>query len=269
MIGSKQWTLKLAILVGISVIFPVPLNAQVTQSELRKVVQKAIDDNPEMVEKPKFEIDELALYYRFGRFNRHSQNPQNLFEIPTDTQFVVELIRKYPWRRINQSLWQPYLEEVEQIITKELRLIQNNNRKKTDLMEQLSDYEDKSTEVLMRAVARMAARDRRELAPVGARRTAEGKWEIPAQYSLKSYRAILRSIPSNAKVYYLTVVDYEVAALAGRLGQDEIWNSITGKYEYLGGKFYFRAKWPNGKSAKPARIRIHYDDQEITLRPDT
>jgi hypothetical protein len=77
----------------------------------------------------------------------------------------------------------------------------------------------------------------------------------------------IKTVPSLGHVYYLAEADYEIAQEAGMVSQDSAWNSTSEGEHTLGGIFYFRARWQDGKNAKAERWIIE-SDRTITLTPD-
>src|SRR5437868_2251224 len=81
--------------ISIVLLPPQPL-ARLTQAELKSEVQRAIQSNPSSVVKSQFWIDPQCLYYRVG-YRIPSGDARKPIDIPTDTQYKVELLRQWRW----------------------------------------------------------------------------------------------------------------------------------------------------------------------------
>jgi hypothetical protein len=62
-------------------------------------------------------------------------------------------------------------------------------------------------------------------------------------------------------------VDYNVYKAAGLLNEVDRWNQVPGDQMDIGGAFYFRDVWPNGKTEQTAKIVID-KEQTISLRAE-
>lgn len=257
---------------SLAVLLPATANAQLTQEKLRETVQRSIKENPIAIERPTFRIDRYALYYRFGglvRYEDGTDQADKPLVIPADTQFAVELIRQYPWRPVNRRIWERRLTAIEGIISKELALISTYRGPQDRLLKALNDYKAQTDGLMMEAVEIMARREGREVQPVGAVRNPDGTWRRTAEKYIKGFTVTIKALPKDAKVFYLTVADYELAQDANMANHDATWYSITpGSSKTLGGNYMFRAKWSKGTIASPAKYSIDKEDQVITLTPD-
>jgi len=143
-------------------LLPTSARGQLSEPKLREIVRRTISNNPDAVQRPSFTIDRYAIYYDFGGLNRPEMEPNEQAKplaIPTDTEFVAELIRQYPWRPINRRIWDRRLSVVEEIIAKELALIKSHRGPQDQLMKMLNEYKEQTDSLLTDTISMMARRE--------------------------------------------------------------------------------------------------------------
>jgi hypothetical protein len=260
------------VLGAISLLDTKPVGAQVTASQVQKYVTDVIENYPHSIKPANLRIDRKYLYYDFGSFIRPQDWPASPTDLPTASQFQVELLRRYPgWGPLTRRTLETYLVRAETIIMKELSLISTFNGIEEDLYAGLREYEQHVNDVLMDAVSNFARREGRQVRPLSDLNLAQRRSPRPTCHyqntTIEGFRVEMKTMPAGGTIFYMPAGKYIVARFEKKLEQKDLWNYAT-ETQILNGAYYFRAEWSDGSTRNPVRILVDHETT-LTLRPET
>jgi hypothetical protein len=219
-----------------------------TQARLAQIVKQALAEGSVAVSAPYVRESDESIDIDLGWVNRAAAGDRKPLEFAVDLQIRIELIREA--FAGEAGWWQPYLAQLDQIVARELELISGHRAG------QLQECEREARDVLGRARAdriRLSGKPYAELDPV----------KKPGQAALH-----FTTMPDGGSVYLITVVDYEAARELGLHDDPQTWTELPSRQAAVPyGYYYFRARWPDGRSKTTGRIQIQ-DKQDVVLVPE-
>jgi hypothetical protein len=244
-------------------------SAGLTQARLGQIVQQALDEKSVEVAAP-YVNDSGPYIVVFLGWVRRAEPGNGLFapsrvrkplEFPIDLQIRTEMIRKAFAGDLRR--WQPYLEpyldQLDKIVARELTLISGHPAGGQDLLRQLGVCDREAEAVFHQAEDDLVLRSRKTRPPL--RGPASG---LPKQATLQ-----FTTRPDGASVYLITVVDFEAARELGLHEELGTWTELPSREAVVPcGYYYFRARWPDRKSKTTERMYINKDQREVVLALD-
>jgi hypothetical protein len=277
-------------------------DALMTHAQLRQVVRDAMAEKLVWMSDLAIHYDKDALRFDLGSVEIPvDELPGELWPLafPLRAQFQVERIRKYESKPEQQRAWQPYLVRVEQVIDKELTLIdryrsgrepkqEEDDLARDKLYEQLLGYEAYTNRILIWHLDSVA--DSRGQIAISIReselgmkkprrfsRLRQGKLVVEVHDVLGGGPKALEEVhyctvrittdPGGASVYYLPEFEYRLKDQAGLAADPDNWREAAADTVKLCGNYRFLARWSgSGKSKRTGKVSI-IKDETLVLRP--
>jgi hypothetical protein len=233
-----------------------PKSNKIGQAEIRIIVANALKQDGNELLVPRFKEDGNIVYYTTGGFppprDIASERVKLVFRYPVRAQCLVEGIRIARRPSELETMWRDGLKEIEEIISKELELIDAVNERDQEDLDiaeyALASHERKVKEIFERSLSKAT----------GGKVSAES----PTLEQRNKVHKITFQVPTKkgkpGRLFYLSVGEYQILDGLGKRELDNIqnWHEILESEKELVGNLYFRVTWPNSEPVTTGKVPI-------------
>jgi hypothetical protein len=226
---------------------------QLTQDVLRDLIKKNVADGLLTLTEPEVRKTQDLLVVTPGSYDPQGVTPMTPLDYPLQTQALVEASRTHAPAGLSLAEWNATLSQLEGIVVKQLDVITQHKSSTKDLLTALEKTRRDISSILSAAYTKQAAG--REVV-------------IAFPKSAGKYRVTIKAIPTEgAAVYFVGVAKHQLLRAAGKLDDLIEWYEVVDEVNYMGGQFYFRVRWRDGKRKDSGIVPIR-KSESIELRPD-
>jgi hypothetical protein len=232
---------------------------QVSQTELRAYTEYASRRGEVTLPRPQIDWDRDPIIYFFeSTIPRHAADPAiDPLGIPLNAQFTVTAIRTYRNTAEQKRFWGPVLDRVEREIASMLSVIGSGELKDQRLREELERAEMRIARIYQEQLDRLA----KEHGKQGAGKLPRMEYHVVDLFTDPG-GGVIEYMPAGRWSLYLFMTQQRNRRDFPRPN----WTTIRQtEGVQLGGKNWFRIRWPDGREHKEL-VQIT-DDQRITFTP--
>lgn len=224
--------------------------AELDHAKLRLMVEKSIATEDSTLDLPTVRQVDGKLFVTLGGLRKGYVAAMTPLDFPIESQFMAEAVRRSTDTTIPQSRWRNVAELLDRAAGDHLLTIRNHTGDTKSLVATLT----KSHSDLLQSLD----------STLGG---SDNNVTIQTPKAAGKYRVTVKTMPEKAAVFYVTVFKYQVLRDAGKLDEDAEWNEVFDNPNFLGGNFYFRARWEDGRERSTGKVEIDRRSN-LTLTPE-